>query len=78
MYTSICTSLAPEWLDEFYSYSEFNSLSAIGPCPVNMNVLASKTGALQIGVKKQNGDSLENVSNDIDHILMTYGNHLPT
>jgi hypothetical protein len=33
---------------------------------MNMNILASKVGALQMGPKKQNGDFLENGSNDFD------------
>jgi hypothetical protein len=44
---------------------------------VNRNILAPKTGALQMCPKKQNGDFLENGSNDFEHILVSYGDHLP-
>jgi hypothetical protein len=40
------SSLEPERLDGFYSYSEFESLSIICRCQVNMNILAPKMGAL--------------------------------
>jgi hypothetical protein len=43
----ICLSLAPEWFDEFDLYSVFKSLSFTGRCSVNVNILASKLGALQ-------------------------------
>jgi hypothetical protein len=58
-------SLAPEQLDGFYSYSVFSS-SSIGRCPMNVTIPAPKLGALQMGFKTQNGDFLENYSNDFD------------
>jgi hypothetical protein len=36
---TICASQGPDWLEGFYSYSEFKSLSVIRRCPVNMNIL---------------------------------------
>jgi hypothetical protein len=36
-------SLALRPFNEFCSYSEFKSLSVIGRCPVNINIVASKT-----------------------------------
>jgi hypothetical protein len=71
-----CTSLIPEQLDGFYKYSVFTSLSGIGRCPVNINISAPKIGALQMGLKTQNGDFLENGSNDIYCISPTCGRHL--
>jgi hypothetical protein len=38
----MCTSLVPEWLDEFCLYLMFNSLSITGQCPVKMNILTPK------------------------------------
>jgi hypothetical protein len=44
----MCSSLAPEQLVEFYSYSLFKSLTIIGQCLVEMNILAPKIGALKM------------------------------
>jgi hypothetical protein len=41
-YICMCVLLAPGRLDGFYSYSAFKSLSIIGRCPVNMNILPKK------------------------------------
>jgi hypothetical protein len=60
------TSLAPERTDAFYSYSVFKRLSVIVWCPMYMNIIAPKTGALQMGSKTLNDDFLENYSNDFD------------
>jgi hypothetical protein len=38
-----------------------------------MNILHPKNGALQMGPKKQNGNFLENGSNDSDEISLIYG-----
>lgn len=53
MYVCMCALLAPEWLDEFYSYSVFKSLSIIDQCPVNMDILTPKIEALQMNPKNQ-------------------------
>jgi hypothetical protein len=37
------------------------SLSIIGQCPVNMENLSPKIGALHMGPKKQNGDFLKKI-----------------
>jgi hypothetical protein len=62
----MCTSLLPEESDGFYSYLVFMSSSIVGQCPINMNILTTKTGILQIGLRKQNYDFLENDPNDFD------------
>jgi hypothetical protein len=54
----MCAPLAPKLL--------FKSCSIIGRCPVNLNIRARKIGALQMGPKTQNGDFLENDSDDFD------------
>jgi hypothetical protein len=59
-------SLAPEWLNTFYFYLVFKSLSILGWCPANLNIPASKTGAFKMGLKIQNGDFLKLGSNDFD------------
>jgi hypothetical protein len=46
-------SLAHERLDRYYSRSKLKSLSIIGRCPVNMNILPSKAGALNISPKNK-------------------------
>jgi hypothetical protein len=40
----------------FYSYSVFKSLLNTGRRPVIMNIPASKGGAFEMGLKKQNWD----------------------
>jgi hypothetical protein len=52
----LTSSLAPETSGGFHSYSEFKSFSVIGLCSVNVNIPASKTGALKMGLKDKNGD----------------------
>jgi hypothetical protein len=53
-------------MDEFYSYLEFKSLPTLGRCSVNLNSPAPKIEILEIGPKTQNGDFLENGSDDFD------------
>jgi hypothetical protein len=48
MYVCMCPSLAPERLDGFYSYSVVKSLSVRGQRLVNLNVISTKIGALQM------------------------------
>jgi hypothetical protein len=62
----ICVLLVPEQIYKFYSYSVFKSLSFIGQCPVNVNILAPEIRALQMGPKIQNCHFLENGSSDFD------------
>jgi hypothetical protein len=59
-------SLVTDWLDEFHSYSVFKCISVIGRCVVKMHILAPKISALKMSSKKQNGDFLENGSNDFN------------
>jgi hypothetical protein len=51
-------SLAPEWLDGFYSYSVIKGLSILGGCQVNLNILDPKIRANQMGHQTQNCDFL--------------------
>jgi hypothetical protein len=44
----VCPSLVPEWLDGLHSYSAFKGLSIINGRPLNENILAPKTGTLQV------------------------------
>jgi hypothetical protein len=44
---------------DFISYFAFRGLYVIDRCPVNMNILAQETGALQIFQKKYNDNFLE-------------------
>jgi hypothetical protein len=39
MYRWMCALVVPELLDIFYSYSVFKSLSILGPCWADMNIL---------------------------------------
>jgi hypothetical protein len=49
----------PCWLDGFYSYSVFRSLSIIGLFQVNRNILAPKMKALYAGCKNKIAISLK-------------------
>jgi hypothetical protein len=51
----------------------FKGFSIKCRCPRAINTLAPKRGTLQTGLKKPNGYLLENVSNNIDEILIAYG-----
>jgi hypothetical protein len=44
----IFPSAAPARLDEFYLYSVFRSLSIRGLCPMNMDIPATKIGAIRM------------------------------
>jgi hypothetical protein len=66
----------PKWLDQFYLYTILMSLSFIGGCMVNMNILVEKIGALHICPKNQNSDFLQDSSNDFDSISVICGDHL--
>jgi hypothetical protein len=58
-YVSVCYSLASEQFDTFYSYSVFMNLSVLDLCPVNMNIITPKVGALQAPHEKQNCNFLK-------------------
>jgi hypothetical protein len=62
----MCASLTSELPDEFCSYSVSKIVSVIGQYPVDMNVIAPKTGSLQMNPWRQNIDFLENGSQDFD------------
>jgi hypothetical protein len=49
----LCSLLASEWFDRFYSYLIFKSLSIIVSAQLYMNVLAPKIGLLQMGPKNR-------------------------
>jgi hypothetical protein len=72
VYFWINVLLLPELLDRFYSYSVFGNFSITGWCLVNMNILAPKIGALQMGPKIQN-DFHENFSSNSNYISVIYG-----
>jgi hypothetical protein len=65
-YTWMCPSLAPEPFDEFYSNSVFKSLSIIDRCPLNMNIVASRTWDRSDKPPKQSEDFLENGFNYLE------------
>jgi hypothetical protein len=52
MYECVCGPLAPESLDQFYSYSIFKSFSPMGRRPMNKNILFQKRAAVLISQNK--------------------------
>jgi hypothetical protein len=56
-----CTTLVPEQLEECIHIGLFMSHS-----PVHLDNRASETRALQMGLKAQNSNFLENISNNSD------------
>jgi hypothetical protein len=67
IYAWIYASLDHEWLDEFDHIWYLKSLSITSWCLMNVYSLDQKTGALHIGPYKQNGDLLEEGSDDFDY-----------
>jgi hypothetical protein len=57
----MCLWQACEQLEGVYLYSVFSSLSITIWCPMNMNILAPKIAAFQMGPKKRNDDFLEKI-----------------
>jgi hypothetical protein len=53
-YVCMCAWLAPMRLDGFHSCSVCKSLSTTGCGPMNINITALKTEALQMGPKEEN------------------------
>jgi hypothetical protein len=43
----MCPLLVPKQFDRFYLYFVFKSLSIVGQCPLNKNILAPKIGSLR-------------------------------
>jgi hypothetical protein len=74
----MCASLRPELLDGFYSHSVFKSLSVIGWCLVNTNIVAPKTGALLSGPETHYFYYPENSYNNFDYISIVYRDRDPT
>jgi hypothetical protein len=66
LYVWMCSSLVPEWLDEFYLYLVFTCSSIMGRFPVNAHILAPKIGTFHLGSKTQNDDFNENRSINVD------------
>jgi hypothetical protein len=56
----------PDQLDGFYLYSVLKSLSVIGQCLVNMNILAPKIEVCQMRPKKQRPFLKKNGYNDFE------------
>jgi hypothetical protein len=71
----MCALLVSEQFSGF-SYSVCKVLFILHQCPVNLNMPAPKTGALQISPKTQNGSFLENFCNSFDYNLVIYGEHV--
>jgi hypothetical protein len=59
----VCMNMCPSLVLERFGIQE---VSTVGRCPVNLNVPASKIGALQIGSRGQNNDFLEDGSYGFD------------
>jgi hypothetical protein len=72
MYVGMWASLESEQMDRFHLHWDLMSSSNLGQCPVNKNIWAPEREALEMGSKTQNGDLIQNVSNDSDSILMIY------
>jgi hypothetical protein len=65
MYMELC--FASAWTDQYILFLfSIKSLSFIGQCPVNMNILAPEIKVLQMGPKIQNCDFLENDSDSFN------------
>jgi hypothetical protein len=73
---SACTERLIDW-SGFHSHLVLQSLSITYRCPVNMDILPPKMLALQMSPKKQNGDSLWNVSHDLDKVWIIHGDRHP-
>jgi hypothetical protein len=56
-------------------YLVFKSSPAIGQCPMNMNILAPRLGALQKGLRNQDEDHFENGTNGFDYISVIDRHH---
>jgi hypothetical protein len=61
----------------FIHIRDLKVFPVIGWCPVNVNILAPKLGALWSSRPKQNDSFLEKGCCDYDYILPIYADHLP-
>jgi hypothetical protein len=77
MQVRISASLAAEKFHGFHSYSIFESLTIIGRCPVNINILAPKAGPLHWSPQTQKWDFLKKDINNFDELSVIYGDCLP-
>jgi hypothetical protein len=68
-------SLVLEWLDGLHSCSIFNSLSSINRCSLNENILAPKTGTLQVSPKQKVLILLKVNPTCFYYISVIYGDH---
>jgi hypothetical protein len=62
----MCTLLDAGRFRGFNLYSEFIISCIMGPCPMNMNILAPKIGVFRMGPKKQSYDFLGNFYDNFD------------
>jgi hypothetical protein len=77
LYTWMCTSVGPEWLEQLYSYSVFTCLSTTGQWLVNMNITAPKIWALQMWPIEQTDNFLKNDSDNSDSFSVICEGHFP-
>lgn len=66
IYGLMCVLLVPKWLGMCFSYSVFKSLPSVSWCLVNMNILTSKIGPLQIDPQKTKWLFSKNICDDFD------------
>jgi hypothetical protein len=78
MFVYMCASLAPEWLDSFYSCSEFKCLSVISGSQVNTKFPITKTRAFEILVPKYKMLAIsKSALKDIAYKSVIYGECVP-
>lgn len=61
------TSLTPEWLDRYYSYSPSEKYSVLN---MHENLSSKNVGQFQMCTKTQSGDSLKISYNSLDNIFV--------
>jgi hypothetical protein len=71
------TSLAPQLLDEFYSWSVFNSPFFTGRCPVNMNIVDPQNRPFEQAVRNIMAIFLKTALNNFDYISINRGHRVP-
>jgi hypothetical protein len=71
----ICALRTSQRLNGFYSYLVLKTLSLVGRCSVNTNILASKIGVLHMSLKTKKGHFLDNGSNNFDYMSVIQGNN---
>jgi hypothetical protein len=73
----MCALLVPELLDRFFHVWYLKSLSIIGECPLNVNILAPKVGAPQMSPANKIATFLK-MTDEFDYFLLLYGDHFTT